>query len=238
MIVVVPMAGRGSRYSRVGYELPKPLIPVAGKPMILWALESLKHFPVSQFVFIILKEHEEMYNVQSLLKQHVNSKISFVLLEEITEGQLCTVMAAKDSIDSDEDVLISASDTLVEGNVYADAQGSHWDGLISVANLAGDQWSFAKTNDIGEVIAVTEKVRISENASTGQYYFRHGRDLVRFGTEMMTKKEMTRGEYYVIPVYQKMIDAGHKIGISKASAMWDLGTPEAKLFFETNYKSI
>ena len=130
----------------------------------------------------------------------------------------------------------SGSDTLVLGSLYSDAQVLKWDGLISVANLPGEQWSFAKTNGRGEVEEVTEKVRISDHASTGQYYFRRGKDLVKFGLEMIEKKEKTRGEYYVIPVYRKMIEAGLTIGISEAKEMWDLGTPDAKLFFEKHYK--
>ena len=203
--------------------------------MVLWALDGMKDFTVSQFVFVLLREHEERYHVKRLLKNYLNVKFSFALLDEVTEGQLCTVLKASEYIDREEDVLVSSSDTLVLGNMQGDALSSKWDGLISVANLPGDQWSFAKTNETGEVIEVSEKVRISDHASTGQYYFRRGKDLVNFGLEMVEKTEMTRGEYFVIPVYQKMMAAGLKIGISQCTQMWDLGTPEAKIFFERNY---
>ncbi|MDZ4715798.1 MAG: NTP transferase domain-containing protein [Cytophagales bacterium] len=236
MIVVVPMAGRGSRYENSGFDLPKPLIHVADRPMILWALHGLKEFQVSQFVFVLLREHEERFGVMKLIRNHVKENVSFELLDSVTDGQLSTVLKAGEIIDVEEDVLVVASDTLVVGDIYADACASSWDGLISVANLSGDRWSFAKSNSMGEVEEVAEKVRISDQASTGQYYFRHGKDLVRFGSELILEGERTKGEYYVIPVYQKMIDAGLHIGISNTREMWDLGTPEAKLYFEQNYR--
>ena len=237
MIVVVPMAGRGSRYSNAGYNIPKPLIPVADRPMLLWALDSLTGFGVSHFVFVLLREHEERYKVESLIRDNLNGNISFELLEDVTDGQLCTVLKAKQFIDTNEDVLVVSSDTLVVGNIYGDAQTSSWDGLISVANLPGDQWSFARVGENNQVEEVAEKTRISDHASTGQYYFRRGKDLVSFGTELVSRQEKTKGEYYVIPVYQKMIAAGMKIGISKTLKMWDMGTPESKSLFEKNLRA-
>jgi len=232
MIVIVPMAGRGSRYATQGYETPKPLIQVAGKPMVLWALESLKGVTVSKYVIVALKEHEEHFGIQKLITRHISGKVEFVWLDLVTEGQLCTVLAAKDFLDVNENVLIASSDTLVQGNLGKDIANSNWDGVISVANLPGDQWSFARTDSAGKVVEVAEKKRISDHASTGLYYFRKVSTLIEHGERMINNQEKTRGEYYVIPVYQKMIESGYSIGISHASAMWDMGTPEAKANFE------
>jgi UDP-N-acetylglucosamine diphosphorylase / glucose-1-phosphate thymidylyltransferase / UDP-N-acetylgalactosamine diphosphorylase / glucosamine-1-phosphate N-acetyltransferase / galactosamine-1-phosphate N-acetyltransferase len=232
MVVVIPMAGRGSRYSNEGYEIPKPLIPVAGKPMILWALKSLAGLVVSRYIFVLLKEHEERFNVKELIRKSIQQNVEFVLLDDVTEGQLCTVLAAKELLEKDEDVLIASSDTLVENELNKDIKDKHFEGIISVSNLTGDQWSFARTNESGQVVEVAEKVRISDHASTGLYYFRRASDLIFFGEQMLANKEKTRNEYYVIPLYQKMIEAGMPIGISIAKAMWDMGTPAAKENFE------
>lgn len=232
MVAIVPMAGRGSRYAKEGYHTPKPLIEIGGKPMIYWALKSLEGVQLSRMVFVMLHEHDMQFQVRAMLTSMVQQPVSFVLLDEVTDGQLCTVLAAKEFMDEKEDVLIAASDTWVQSRLGEDVLHQQVDGMISVANLPGEQWSFARTDEAGRVVEVAEKVRISDQASTGLYYFRRAGDLIRFGEEMITRKEKTRGEYYVIPVYQKMIDAGLHIGISNASAMWDMGTPEAKASFE------
>lgn len=232
MVAIIPMAGRGSRYTSQGYETPKPLIPVAGKPMVLWALKSLQGIHFSKHIVIALKEHEERHDISKLLRSNISGNVEFVLLDKTTEGQLCTVLEAKHLFDPEESLLVSSSDTFVESSIGNDIQHSKAGGIISVANLQGEQWSFARTDEKGNVVEVAEKRRISDHASTGLYYFKKASELIHFGEEMIRNKETTRGEYYLIPVYQRLINAGITVGISKANAMWDMGTPEAKGRFE------
>ncbi len=240
MIVIIPMAGRGSRFSDRGYETPKPLIEVAGKPMFYWALQSLKGLPISRLVIVALQEHEEHYGLSSLFSQHCDLSVSpdFVFLPDVTEGQLCTIMAAENYFEYQKPLLIAASDTLVVSKLAEDigSQPEKSAGLISVANLPGERWSFAKTDTEGKVFEVAEKVRISDYASTGIYFFSRCDVFRHYARQILDKQEKTKGEYYVIPVYQKMIDAGLWIGISQASEMWDMGTPEAKAAFEQHLK--
>lgn len=228
MKIIVPMAGRGARLSATS-ELPKPLIPIAGKPMIAWALDSIRHIPHTKMVFIALAEHEERFGIKNILKDILGFSPTVVFLDDVTDGQLCTVLAARDFLDSEEDVLIASADTYVLSDLQNDiANRSHQCcGIISVADLPGDRWSFARTDESGTVIEVAEKVRISDYASTGLYYFSNSKQLVEVADEMIHNKEMTRGEYYVIPVYQKYIEHGWKVTISIAQEMWDMGTPEA-----------
>ena len=67
MLLVIPMAGRGSRYANVGYQTPKPLIEVNGKPMLYHAFQSVKNVPYRKVVFIALREHEEQYGVRKMI---------------------------------------------------------------------------------------------------------------------------------------------------------------------------
>lgn len=235
MLVVIPMAGRGSRYSSEGYKVPKPLIEVGGKSMVLWALDGLSTLKISKYVFVVLQEHERRFDVSGLIKKNISVPVEFAFLEDVTEGQLCTVLAARPNMDPNEDVLVASSDTLVLGDLQGDIIRTAWAGIISVADLPGEQWSFARTDTHGRVVEVCEKKRISDHASTGLYYFRRAHDLLKFADQIIEAKEKTRGEYYVIPVYQKFIAAGLGVGLSRAEAMWDMGTPEAKSRFEKEY---
>ncbi len=244
MKIVLPMAGRGSRYSDKGYDTPKPLINIAGQPMLFWALENLLTLDFTDLIFVVLSEHEVQFGVSDLIKTHLKGKVSadkihVVCIPDVTAGQLCTVLAAKQLIDTTEAVLIAASDTYIKSPLQRDIDARPADcaGIISVINLPGAQWSFARTDNTGRVVEVAEKERISDHASNGLYYFSSGRDLVQFGEAMIQNNERTRGEFFVIPVYQKMIDVGCKVLISKAEEMWDMGTPEAKAAFEVFLKS-
>ena len=235
MIVVMPMAGRGSRFEGSGYQRPKPLIEVQGKPMFSWAMNSLQGVDYEQLVIVSLQEHEDHYGVRELAQEYAGKNTEVILLPSITEGQLVTVLAARAFIRGNEDVLVIASDTIVVSEIgrHIREKSADCQGLISVADMPGDRWSFAGTDATGRVTAVTEKVRISDHASTGLYYFANGSRLIELADGMITRQEKTRGEYYVIPVYQKYIDKGAFIGISQATEMWDLGTPDAlRLFLE------
>ncbi|MFN9111934.1 MAG: glycosyltransferase family 2 protein [Bacteroidota bacterium] len=236
MLLVIPMAGRGSRFSNVGYATPKPLIEVSGKPMIHHAFKSVADIDYRKVVFIALKEHEEEYRVSNLLKKEVVEDFELILLDEVTEGQLCTVLTASSFFKPNESILIAASDSYIKSNIAEELKTTEADGLISVIDLPGEQWSFAKTNEQGKVIEVAEKNRISNHASTGIYYFSDSMLFEQEAKKMIANKETTRGEYYVMPLYNKWIQSGKTILLSHAQEMWDMGTPEAKQKFEQYLK--
>jgi dTDP-glucose pyrophosphorylase len=232
--VVIPMAGRGSRFADRGVVPPKPLISVAGRPMLAWALQSLVDFPDAEITFVALREHEECCGVTRLIRGLMGTQSRVILLDDVTEGQLVTVLAAREIINTDQDLLIASADTYVVSDLGAavSARRPECRGLISVIDMPGDRWSFARTDAARRVVEVAEKVRISEHASTGLYYFASGREFVETAETLIRNGERTRGEYYVMPLYQKYIDRGRRIEIVPSREMWDMGTPEALGRFE------
>ena len=228
------MAGRGSRFESERFEMPKPLIPIYGKPMIYWALKSLRDIAFTEVVVIVLENHETRWKISRTVHDLLGSAVRLVQLPEVTQGQLCTVLAARDYISRDEDLLIASSDTYVVsnlGNAIINRRKT-CRGLISVANMPGDRWSFASTNSDGCVTGVAEKIRISDHASTGLYYFSNGGDFLEAADEMICESETIRGEYYVIPVYDIYIKRSWRVEIDTAHEVWDMGTPQSKLRFE------
>src|SRR5688572_21269464 len=117
MVVVMPMAGRGTRFPRSIYAEPKPFIMVEGRPIFAWAMKSLEGMVFSKFVVIALAEHKEYLEMH---RHHFPSATEFILLDDVTQGQLCTVLAAKQHIQSTEDVLIASADTWVISTLGAD----------------------------------------------------------------------------------------------------------------------
>jgi dTDP-glucose pyrophosphorylase len=233
------MAGRGSRFAGSRYDMPKPLIDVAGRPMVAWALDSLQGVNYSTLIFIALWEHERAFDVTARLRQIAGNDAEIVLLDDVTEGQLCTVLTAREWLDSPEDVLIASADTLVISRLGEEIANRPSDvrGIISVADMPGDRWSFARTDVYGSVVEVAEKVRISAHASTGLYYFASGDEFLDAADDLVNQQAKTRGEYYVIPVYQQYITRGRRVTVSIASEMWDMGTPEALSAFTAHYLS-
>lgn len=231
MIVVIPMAGRGSRFADQGVQTPKPLIEVRGRPMVAWALDGLADViaAATRVVFVVLREHDERFGLRALLPTLTGSKTEVVVIDAVTDGQLRTVMAARAFLPADEDVLIGSCDTYVAPGIARDIAARRPDchGIISVVRAPGDRWSFARTDDTGAVVEVAEKRRISDLVSTGLYYFSRAGELAEVADDMFAREETTRGEYYVIPVYGKYIARGWRVDVSEAPSMHDMGTPDA-----------
>ena len=236
MKVIIPMAGLGSRFINTGINVPKPLINIYGKYMIEWAIKNVVDLTYSELIFIILKEHDDNFELSSKLLRLNIPRAKIVILDKVTQGQLETVLAAKDILQTEEDLLISPTDTYVISNIKSaiESRSSNCAGIISVINKKGNQWSFAKIDKSNRVTAVVEKQRISSLASTGIYYFSNSNKFVSLAENIIYSNKKTQGEYYVIPVYQKYIEAGYIININKAQQMWDLGTPESISIFENH----
>ena len=240
MNIVMPMAGRGRRFAEMGIDVPKPLIDVRGRPMYAWATESLPLELASRLIFICLQEHLlDRELADDIRSRYEQLRPLIIPLDEVTEGQACTVLKAAAWIDNDEPLLIYNADTycrtaLSKRLLDLPPQVS---GLIGVFHAPGDKWSFARADARGRVLEVTEKRRISDWASTGLYYFRRGRDFVEHARRMIADNERSGGEFYVAPVYNRLIAAGAEILIDPAEVVWVLGTPEDLRHFHDHYNA-
>ena len=237
MNILIPMAGRGSRFQSQGYSFPKPLIDVKGKPMIQVVVDNLNI--KAKYTFIVQKEHYETYNLQYLLNL-IAPKCNIVQVDGITEGAACTTLLAKEFINNDEPLLMANSDQFVEwdsSKTLYDFANSKSDGGILTFPASHPKWSYAKLDEQGNVSEVAEKKPISKNATVGIYWWRKGSAYVKYAERMIKKNIRTNNEFYVCPVFNEAIQDGKKISISEIDkdGMWGIGTPEDLNYFLKNY---
>ena len=234
--VLIPMAGAGSRFTQAGYTFPKPLIDVQGKPMIQVVAENLNI--KANFIYIVQKEHREKYNLDTLLNL-VTPKCKVVEVDELTEGAACTALLAKKYIDNDSPLFFANSDQFVEwdsNEFFYKMNETEADGGIVTFKSTHPKWSFAKINDQGFVTEVAEKNPISNMATVGFYYWKHGSDFVKYAEQMINNDIRVNGEFYVCPVYNEAIQEGKEIRTFDIPKMWGLGTPEDLKHYLENYK--
>lgn len=229
MIAIIPMAGLGTRVKKEFPDSPKPLIPLNGKPVFEYALQyvldNISSF--SKVVVIVLEEHVKNYKIDEVVKKYFKEKATILVIPKPTNGQLETVLKADKYLNTKEGVLIGNADTVINDDIIKTIQNKpkNVEGIISVIEADGDNWSFTKLDKNELVTEVAEKKRISNWCSTGLYYFDNASTFLKVGTSLIKKGEKTKGEYYVIPVYQKYIYEEKKISISKALKFIDLGNP-------------
>jgi dTDP-glucose pyrophosphorylase len=158
----------------------------------------------------------------------------------ITQGAACTTLLAVDEIDPEQPLLIANSDQWVDLDIHSFlSRAEAWDGCILIFQHTDPKWSYVKVNEVGEVIEVAEKKVISSNATVGLYAFRKAKDYIQAAEQMIQENERANGEFYVCPVYQKLIQQGKRIGIFEiqSTAMHGLGTPGDLEVFIKNHSS-
>jgi dTDP-glucose pyrophosphorylase len=226
--VVIPMNGLGTRFSEAGYTMPKPLIDVLGLPMVQRAVWD---FGVGgRYIYIVNAEQNKMYNYTKLLPE-MTPILEVIVLEADgpTRGAAETVLLAKDLIDSETPLVTCNSDQIVEWspNEFLTIAGDrNLDGFIAIFNSEDPKWSYVKTDEDGLVTETAEKNPISNQATVGFYYWRHGSDYVRYAEKMIEKNITVNDEFYICPVYNEAIADGKLVGTYEVRKMVGLGTPE------------
>jgi HAD superfamily hydrolase (TIGR01509 family) len=234
--VLIPMAGAGSRFQAAGYTFPKPLIEVKGKPMIQVVVENLNID--ANFIYVVQKEHREKYNLDTLLNL-ITPNCKIVETDGMTEGAACTALLAKKHIDVDAPLFFANSDQFVEwdsNEFLYKMNETNADGGIVSFKATHPKWSFAKVDENGLVTEVAEKNPISDIATVGYYYWKHGSDFVKYAEQMIEKDIRVNNEFYVCPVFNEAIADCKKIKTFDIPKMWGIGTPEDLDVFLNNYK--
>jgi HAD superfamily hydrolase (TIGR01509 family) len=234
--VLIPMAGAGSRFEQAGYTFPKPLIEVNNKPMIQVVIDNLNID--ANYIYVVQKAHREKYNLDTMLNL-ITPGCKIVETNGVTEGAACTALLAKEYIDSDAPLFFANSDQFVEwdsNEFMYKMNETDADGGIVTFKATHPKWSFAKIDDNGLVTEVAEKNPISDNATVGYYYWKHGSDFVKYAEQMIEKNIRVNNEFYVCPVFNQAIEGCKKIRVFDVKKMWGLGTPEDLKFYLENYK--
>jgi dTDP-glucose pyrophosphorylase len=231
------MAGAGSRFEAAGYTFPKPLIEVRKKPMIQVVIENLNI--KANFIYVVQKEHREKYNLDALLSL-ITPGCKIVETEGMTEGAACTALLAKEHINSKSPLFFANSDQFVEwdsNEFLYKMNETEADGGIVTFEATHPKWSFAKIDEKGLVTEVAEKKPISNIATVGFYYWKHGSDFVKYAEQMIDNEIRVNGEFYVCPVFNEAIKDCKAIRTFDVDGMWGLGTPEDLNYYLENYKS-
>ena len=234
MNILIPMAGAGSRFEQAGYTFPKPLIDVKGRPMIQVVTDNLNI--KANYIYVVQKEHRERYNLDTLLDL-ITPGCRVVETDGITQGAACTALLAKEYINTDAPLFFANSDQFVDwdsNEFLYKMNETEADGGIVTFKSTHPKWSFAKLNKEGLVTEVAEKNPISDLATVGYYYWKHGSDFVKYAEQMISKNIRVNNEFYVCPVFNEAIEDQKQIRTFNVDTMWGLGTPEDLKYFLEN----
>lgn len=238
--IVLPMAGLGSRFSDAGYALPKPLIDVAGHPMIELVIANLTPARPHRFVFVVQAAQVREHALDERLREW-SPGCEVVAIDGVTQGAACTVLTTRHLLAPSQPLMIANCDQYVDASIdaYLDAiDASGADGAMMTMWADDPKWSFAELGPDGWVTRVVEKQVVSDVATVGIYNFRRTAGFLAGADAMIAADRRVNGEFYVAPVFNELIRDGAHIGVhaidTDGSAMHGLGTPtDLELFLRS-----
>ncbi len=225
MKVIIPLAGKGTRLRPHTHVVPKPMLKVAGRPVMSYVMDDVLQLGnVDQVVYITghLKEKVEAF-------ARTAYDIPSVFIEQdVQDGTAGAIARARDYIDAP--ALIIFVDTIFDADLSI-IKDSEDDGIIWTKEVEDYQrFGVVVTDENGHMTKIVEKPKtpISKRANIGLYYIRNWRLLLEGVAHVLTTAP-NKGEWYLTDAFQYMIDKGAKIKVVDVEGWYDAGQLETLL---------
>ncbi|WP_262690030.1 glycosyltransferase family protein [Kordiimonas aestuarii] len=215
-MIIIPMAGKSSRFFDAGYTQPKYELPLAARPVFDYATASFRNqFGSETFLFVVSAQMGAKDFVSSRAVALNIDTFHVLELEEQTAGQAETVALGLKTLDvtSTEPLTIFNIDTFRPGfEMSPQAKGCA--GFLEVFKGDGSGWSFVDPDPDAEMVArrVVEKQRISNLCSTGLYYFAQRSLFDQAYAAELANPSQKISEHYIAPLYNQLISRDLKVG--------------------------
>jgi glucose-1-phosphate thymidylyltransferase len=228
MKVIIPLAGKGTRLRPHTHVTPKPMMKVAGKPVMSYVLDELKKLGnVEEIIYITghLKEKVEEF-------ARAEMDVPSVFIEQkVQDGTAGAIALARPYVD--QPVLIIFVDTIFDADL-SKVKSVDADGIIWVKEVEDYQrFGVVVTDKDGNMTKIIEKPKtpISKRANIGLYYIRNWKLLFE-GIDWVLKQPKNQGEYFLTDAFQYMIEKGAKIKVIDVEGWFDAGKIDTMI--ETN----
>lgn len=230
MNIIVPMAGRGSRLRPHTLTVPKPLVPVGGKPIVHRLVEDIAGVldqKIDNIAFIIGDFGSEVENELLKVAASLGAKGS-IHYQEQPLGTAHAVLCAKEHLQGP--TVVAFADTLFKADFKI---APETDGILWVKQIEDPSaFGVIKMNEQGEIIDFVEKPQtfVSDLAMIGIYYFREGEKL-RTELEYLIDNNIIKGGEYQLPdALRRLTEAGYKFKPGEVSEWLDCGNREVTVF--------
>lgn len=228
MKIIVPLAGKGTRLLPLTKRVPKPLVHVAGRPVMDYVMDTVSGFDVEELIVITghLKADVERY-----ITTHYKIPARFVEQKKL-DGTAGAINLARPWVDSP--VMIIFVDTLFDADLSV-IRSSDADGILWAKEVEDYQrFGVIVTDAQGYMQRIVEKpdTPVSRLANIGLYYVKDWRTLFDGIAETMRRPPGKGGEFYLTDAFQYMVDQGRKLRTAAVTGWYDCGKVDTLL--ETN----
>ena len=228
MKVIVPLAGKGTRLLPLTKRVPKPLVHVAGRPVMDYVMDTVAGFDVEEL--LVITGHLK-HDVERYITTHYPVPARFVE-QKTLDGTAGAINLARPWVDGP--VMIIFVDTLFDADLSV-IRTSDADGILWAKEVEDYQrFGVIVTDDQGNMTRIVEKpdTPISRLANIGLYYIRDWRTLFDGIAAVLGGKAGKGGEFYLTDAFQYMVDRGKRLQVASVGGWYDCGKVDTLL--ETN----
>jgi NDP-sugar pyrophosphorylase family protein len=215
MNIVIPIAAEDTFFVAEEYHFPKPLVEVAGLPMIQRTIESIRRTLKGRMIVLARAQDCRQHSLVEVLRFAGGPDTEVVPLRHPTQGSAATCLLAVNHLDGDTPLVISNGDQVIDidlSQAVAAFQGADLDAGVITFPSIHPRWSYVRCDDSGRIVEAAEKRVISRKAVAGFYYFRRGEDFVRAAKNMILTGATTKDAYYIAPTLNQLILEGKRVG--------------------------
>lgn len=227
MKIIVPMAGRGSRMRPHTLTIPKPLLPIAGKPIVQRLVEDIariSHEPISEIAFIIGDFGEEVETHLKQVAADLGAK-GKIFYQDQALGTAHAILCAKECLDGP--VIVAFADTLFKADFKLDDSK---DGILWIQKIPNpEQFGVVKVDENNTITDYVEKPKefVSDMAMIGIYYFKDGANLREELQYLIDNNIIKGGEYQLPDALRNMTEKGKKFSPGAVEEWLDCGNKNA-----------
>lgn len=226
--LIMPMGGGGTRFGKAGYETPKPLLEIYGKPFFFWATQSVVKFvPVETLTFVVLREHVELFQIDQRIRTYY-PQARIVVIPRVLPGAVMTCLAGIEALEDHGPILFNDCDHLFVSQAFyrfcAEERFGELDGGLLTFHSTDSRFSYVECGSDGYAVRTVEKQVVSEDAICGAYYFKDPPTFQRAAETYL--HACSYAEFFVSGVYNVLAEAGGKIKPFPVDRHVSFGTPE------------
>jgi glucose-1-phosphate thymidylyltransferase len=228
MQIIIPMAGYGKRLRPHTFSRPKPLLNVAGQPMLKHILDALAKVDIDEYIFIVGYLGQQ---IEAYVTATTSVKATFITQNQMM-GQSHAVYLAREHIHGP--VIVLFADTLFETDMSV-LDKTDADAIAFVKEVDDPRrFGVVELDKHGHVTRFIEKPASQDNKKVviGLYYLRDSAAMLKAIETQMVEKRMTKDEFFLTDAFQILVDTGTVFITHPVDAWLDCGKPETVL--ETN----
>lgn len=208
MIILIPLGGKGVRFTKSGYKMSKPLINIMGKPILYWLLDNLD-LKLADHIIIPYNNILSQYHFEyKLTNDYPDVNFHFFKLENESNGAADTVLYALNRLTfDDQSILCLDGDNFYLENIIKKYNNENCV-FTFIDNSYCAPFSYISLSNMGNILDIAEKKKISSLASTGAYGFKSWIQLREYCKYIISNNIKDAGEYYISTVIKSMIKQG------------------------------